>query len=103
MAFNEEKRLSRGIATGLPFMALIISHLGGKLIADDRIAGDYSKGTNIIIIIPASIRRIDSSLRVFLSRNLLDSVGNHLADSFGLHKLLGVCGHDSLNRAEPLE
>lgn len=51
-ASAEGKGLSRVIASGIPFMASIIRDLGGKLTITDRVAGDHSRGTKIIITIP---------------------------------------------------
>lgn len=51
-ASAEGKGLSRVIASGIPFMSSIIRDLGGKLTITDRVAGDHSRGTKIIITIP---------------------------------------------------
>lgn len=51
-ASGEDNRLSRVIATGIPFMTLIVKHLGGKLAIEDRVPGTHSRGTRIIMTIP---------------------------------------------------
>ncbi|MEM2839058.1 MAG: GAF domain-containing sensor histidine kinase [Thermoplasmata archaeon] len=46
------ERLSKAIATGIPFVIRIIGHLGGRFDIGDRIPGDYSKGTKIVLTVP---------------------------------------------------
>jgi len=53
-AFDPENRFTRGIASTLSFMALIAEHVGGRMHIEDRIPGDHSKGTRIILLLPRS-------------------------------------------------
>jgi len=51
-ASGDDKRLSKTIASGIPFMTRIVRHLGGKISIEDRVQGDYSKGTKIVVSVP---------------------------------------------------
>ncbi len=49
--FKVEKR-SKGMGLGLSLVKKIIESFNGKIWIEDRIKGDYSKGSNFIIVLP---------------------------------------------------
>lgn len=51
-AFDPENRFSRGIASSLSFMSLIAEHIGGRMRIQDRVEGDHTKGTKIVLMLP---------------------------------------------------
>ncbi len=46
---------SKGMGFGLTLVKKIIKSYNGKIWVEDRIKGDYSKGSNLIILIPEAI------------------------------------------------
>ncbi|TFG04950.1 MAG: HAMP domain-containing histidine kinase [Promethearchaeota archaeon] len=50
-AFMEEKSVN-GMGLGLSLVKKIIDKFNGKIWVEDKIKGDYSKGTNFVILIP---------------------------------------------------
>jgi len=46
------KREFKGVASSLPFCASIVKYLGGELRIEDRMPGNPTKGTKVIIILP---------------------------------------------------
>lgn len=51
-ALDTQTRFERGIASGLSFSGLIIRQLGGELLIEDRVPGDWEKGTRIVLKLP---------------------------------------------------
>lgn len=49
-AFDPSNRFTRGITTSLCFMSLIAEHIGGRLRIEDRVPGDYTKGTRFVLL-----------------------------------------------------
>jgi len=47
-----QSRLSKGMGIGLSLVSKLIDLCGGKIFVEDRIKGDYSQGTNFILMIP---------------------------------------------------
>ncbi len=47
-----QHKLSKGMGIGLSLVAKLIELCGGKISLEDRIKGDYSKGSNFILLIP---------------------------------------------------
>lgn len=50
-AFDDAHRLSRGIASSLCFMSLVAEQVGGRLYVVDRVLGDQTKGTKVVLIL----------------------------------------------------
>ena len=50
-AFKKERSVS-GMGLGLSLVEKIVSKYNGKIWVEDKISGDYSKGSNFIITIP---------------------------------------------------
>lgn len=48
--FEPSNRMTRGIASSLSFMSLIAEHIGGRLRIEDRIQGDHTKGTKVVLL-----------------------------------------------------
>jgi signal transduction histidine kinase len=46
------KRWIRGVASGLSVMALVAERLGGRITVEDRVPGDYTKGTKVTVTLP---------------------------------------------------
>jgi len=53
-AYNEDKSVS-GMGLGLSLVKKIIDSFDGKIWVEDKVKGDYSKGSNFIILIPREI------------------------------------------------
>ena len=49
--YNRDK-YSKGMGFGLSLVNMIINKYNGKIRVDDRVPGDYSQGTNFIVLIP---------------------------------------------------
>lgn len=49
--FDQSNRFRRGIASSLPFMALVAEHIGGRLRIEDRVPGDHTMGAKIILLV----------------------------------------------------
>jgi len=47
-------RFTRGVASALTFMSLIMEELGGQLKIENRIPGDYAKGTKVSLLVPSA-------------------------------------------------
>jgi signal transduction histidine kinase len=47
-----QHKLSKGMGIGLSLVAKLIELCGGKISLEDRIKGDYSQGSNFILLIP---------------------------------------------------
>jgi len=45
-------RLSKGMGIGLSLVAKLIELCGGRISVEDRVIGDYTQGTNFILMIP---------------------------------------------------
>ena len=45
----------KGLGFGLSVVKKVIEGYNGKLLVEDRIKGDYSKGSNFIIILPIDV------------------------------------------------
>jgi len=53
--FDPEKRLARGIASKLSFMSLVVEQMGGEMRIVDRVRGDHTKGTKVVLTLPARV------------------------------------------------
>jgi signal transduction histidine kinase len=51
--FDATQRFSRGVGSTISFMSAIAKHFGGNLMILDRIPGDHTKGTRVIVHLPA--------------------------------------------------
>jgi K+-sensing histidine kinase KdpD len=51
-SFGAGNRFTRGVASALTFMSLIMEEMGGQLKVENRIPGDYSKGTKVSLLVP---------------------------------------------------
>ncbi len=49
---DPKRRFMRGIASSLSIMPLIAEQLGGRIRIEDRVPGDYTQGTLVIITLP---------------------------------------------------
>ena len=49
---DPKKRWIRGVASGLSVMALVAERLGGRITVEDRVPGDYTKGTKVTVTLP---------------------------------------------------
>ncbi|MFX1389797.1 MAG: PAS domain S-box protein [Promethearchaeota archaeon] len=49
---NRELKGTKGMGIGLSLVKKIIKSYGGNIIVEDRVNGDYSKGSNFILLIP---------------------------------------------------
>ena len=49
---NRELKGSKGMGLGLSLVSKILSIFNGKIWVEDKIKGDYTKGSNFIILIP---------------------------------------------------
>lgn len=47
-----EKRFTRGVASSLTIMFLIAERIGGRIRIEDRVPGDYTQGTRVVITLP---------------------------------------------------
>ena len=47
-------RFTRGVASALTFVSLIMEEMGGRLKIEDRVPGDYSKGTKVSLLVPSA-------------------------------------------------
>lgn len=47
-----QSKLSKGMGIGLSLVAKLINLCGGRISVEDRIKGDYTQGSNFILIIP---------------------------------------------------
>jgi hypothetical protein len=52
---DPKRRFMRGIASSLSIMPLIAEQLGGRIRIEDRVPGDYTQGTLVIITLPRAI------------------------------------------------
>ncbi|MBY8992631.1 MAG: HAMP domain-containing histidine kinase [Candidatus Lokiarchaeota archaeon] len=52
MSGNRELKGSKGMGLGLSLVSKILQIFKGKIWVEDKIKGDYSKGSNFIIILP---------------------------------------------------
>lgn len=50
-AFDESHSISRGIASSLCFMTLVAEQVGGGLYVVDRVLGDHTKGTKVVLML----------------------------------------------------
>jgi len=48
--FEPSNRMTRGIASSLSFMALVAEHIDGRLRIEDRVQGDHTKGTKVVLL-----------------------------------------------------
>jgi len=53
--YNKDK-YSKGMGFGLSLVNIIINKYNGKIRVDDRVPGDYSQGSNFIILIPEAFK-----------------------------------------------
>ena len=53
--FDTASRFARGVGSTISFMSAIAKHFGGKLWVEDRVKGTQSKGTRVVVILPAAI------------------------------------------------
>lgn len=51
--FDTSSRFARGVGSTISFMSAIAKHFGGKLWVEDRVQGTQSKGTRVVVILPA--------------------------------------------------
>lgn len=49
---DPKRRFMRGIASSLSVIPLIVEQLGGRIRIEDRVHGDYSQGTKVVITLP---------------------------------------------------
>jgi signal transduction histidine kinase len=49
---DPKKRWVRGVASGLSVMALVAERMGGRISVEDRVPGDYTKGTKVTVTLP---------------------------------------------------
>jgi len=49
---NRELKGDKGMGLGLSLVSKIINSFNGKIWVEDKIKGDYRKGSNFIIILP---------------------------------------------------
>jgi len=49
---DPKRRFTRGIASSLSVIPLIAEQLGGRIRIEDRVPGDYTQGTKVIITLP---------------------------------------------------
>ena len=49
---NREYKGNRGMGFGLSLVKKIVESYGGKIMVEDKVQGDYSKGCNFIVLIP---------------------------------------------------
>ena len=47
-----QSSFERGIASGLSFGSLILEQLGGTMRIEDRVPGDHTKGTKVVLMLP---------------------------------------------------
>jgi PAS domain S-box-containing protein len=47
-----QSSFERGIASGLSFTSLVVEQLGGYMRIEDRVQGDHSKGTKVVMTLP---------------------------------------------------
>lgn len=52
---DPKKRWIRGVASGLSVMALVAERLGGRIMVEDRVPGDYTKGTKVTVTLPRAM------------------------------------------------
>lgn len=51
--FETSQKFSRGTGSTISFMSAIARHFGGRLSIEDRIRGDPTKGTRVVVILPS--------------------------------------------------
>ncbi len=44
--------MTRGVATTLTFLGLMVERLGGRMRIEDRVAGDHGQGTKVVMRLP---------------------------------------------------
>ena len=52
---SKKEKNSKGLGFGLTLVKKIIDNYNGEIWVEDKVSGDYSQGSNFIVLIPEAI------------------------------------------------